>query len=147
MSAAADDPILFHASCVALHGKGCLITGASGKGKSALALQLMALGADLVADDRTELRRAGARLRATCPAAIQGRIEARGVGILDVPFRPECDVVLIVDLDRRETDRLPHPHEAMILGLARPALHDPAMPHFPAAIMAYLQGLTVPDAT
>jgi len=43
-----------HASCVAVDGKGLLITGASGSGKSALALQLMAFGAHLIADDRVK---------------------------------------------------------------------------------------------
>ena len=43
-----------HASCIAVHGRGVLILGPSGAGKSSLALQLMALGADLVADDMIE---------------------------------------------------------------------------------------------
>ena len=47
--------LIMHASCVAVQGKGVLILGPSGAGKSSLALQLMALGADLVADDRTEI--------------------------------------------------------------------------------------------
>ena len=46
---------ILNASCVAWQGRGALILGRSGAGKSALALQLMALGADLVSDDRTEL--------------------------------------------------------------------------------------------
>lgn len=53
------DRTILHASCVALDGRGLLILGPSGSGKSALALELMALGADLVADDRTEIEGQG----------------------------------------------------------------------------------------
>ena len=49
--------INLHASAVALDGRGALLLGASGAGKSGLALRLMALGARLVADDRVLLRR------------------------------------------------------------------------------------------
>ena len=71
-----------HASCVALNGRGLLIIGPSGSGKSALALQLMASGAKLVSDDRTDVTRSNDRLIACSPAVLSGMIEARGVGIL-----------------------------------------------------------------
>ncbi len=64
-----------HASCVAYGGRGVLILGASGRGKSALALRLMALGAVLVADDRTDLCREGDSVMARAPDAIKGMIE------------------------------------------------------------------------
>jgi len=76
------DHTTLHASCVALQDKGLLILGPSGSGKSALALQLMALGAVLVADDYTDLVRCDDRVIARCPAALRGLIEARGIGIL-----------------------------------------------------------------
>ena len=57
--------------------------GPSGAGKSALALQLLALGAELVADDRTDIIRQGDHLIADVPQAIAGMIEARGMGILE----------------------------------------------------------------
>ena len=64
-------------------GAALLILGASGRGKSALALGLMAAGATLVADDRTHLHaRRRRQLVASAPAAIAGLIEARGIGIL-----------------------------------------------------------------
>ncbi|MDA3887407.1 MAG: serine kinase, partial [Allgaiera sp.] len=60
---------ILHASCVALDGRGVLILGPSGAGKSGLALQLMALGARLVADDRTRLNPRAGRLIARAPSA------------------------------------------------------------------------------
>ncbi|MFL4469945.1 HPr kinase/phosphorylase [Tateyamaria armeniaca] len=61
-----------HATSVAFEGKGVLITGASGRGKSSLALQLMALGCTLVSDDQTELIRKDNAIWAAAPAPIRG---------------------------------------------------------------------------
>ncbi|PIY73077.1 MAG: serine kinase, partial [Rhodobacterales bacterium CG_4_10_14_0_8_um_filter_70_9] len=78
-----------HASCVAwaVAGKarGLLILGASGAGKSALALELIALGAALVADDQVALRRVGEAVVAAPPPPLAGLIEARGLGLLRMP--------------------------------------------------------------
>jgi hypothetical protein len=62
-----------------------LIGGRSGAGKSDLALRLIDRGASLVSDDYTELRRVGGRVLARAPAEIAGKIEVRGLGILDLP--------------------------------------------------------------
>src|SRR5262245_61986603 len=78
-------PLLVHGSAVAWGGRGLLILGASGRGKSALALALTATGAALVADDRVEIVRRGRALVARAPAALAGLVEARGIGILPVP--------------------------------------------------------------
>jgi HPr kinase/phosphorylase len=119
--------------------RGVLITGASGSGKSALALALMALGARLVADDRVLLQPRDGRLIATCPAPLSGLIEARGVGLLRAATLAEADLALIVDLDRHETERLPHPHRQNIAGVSLPCLHKVEQPYFPAAILQYLK--------
>ena len=73
-----------HASCVLVQTVGVLIIGASGTGKSALALRLIGLGGKLVADDRTILTYHKNQIIATCPATIKGKIEARGVGIINL---------------------------------------------------------------
>ena len=46
-----NDPILVHATAVAIEGEAVLLRGASGAGKSDLALRLIDGGARLVADD------------------------------------------------------------------------------------------------
>jgi HPr kinase/phosphorylase len=128
-----------HASTVAVQGRAALIRGGSGSGKSGLALQLMALGADLVADDRTLIRRDGAGLSADAPRAIRGRIEARGIGLLNAPAAGPAQVVLIVDMDREEEARLPPPRHEDLLGVSLPVTRKIGGAHFPAAIMTYLR--------
>lgn len=128
-----------HASCVAVDGRAALILGAAGRGKSGLALRLVALGAGLVADDRTRLWRAGGRVMADAPDTIRGRIEARGLGLLRLPAVGPCALALVADLDREETERLPPLRETRIMGAALPLVHGSAQAHFPAAILLYLR--------
>lgn len=132
--------LILHASCVAVAGKGVLITGPSGSGKSALALQLMAYGATLVADDRTAVHISQDQIIAMPPAAIQGMIEARYVGLLHVPHLAQVPVTLAVDMAQLETQRLPDPHSMTVLDIPLPCLHKVNAPYFPAAILAYMQG-------
>jgi len=112
-----------HATCVEIDGVGVLLRGASGSGKSDLALRLIDGGARLVADDRTDLAVEGGRLFASCPAPLAGRIEARGVGIGPVPSQPRAWVRLAVDLVAPEAvERLPEPATSLIAGVAIPLL-------------------------
>ena len=69
-----------HGSAVAFAGRGVLILGGAGTGKSALALALIGRGAALVADDRVEIERRGGALIASAPAALAGLIE-----VVEVP--------------------------------------------------------------
>ncbi len=118
-----------HASCVLVGAAGILIRGASGAGKSRLALELMedarARGqfAALVADDRVHLEAASGRLVAHAPAAIAGRIEARGLGIVAVRHVRSAVVRLVVDLTATP-DRMPAPEAAVadVEGVRLPAL-------------------------
>jgi HPr kinase/phosphorylase len=122
-------PLVLHASCVAMDGAGeiraVLILGRSGAGKSALALELMSRGARLVADDRTLVVRRGGALIASCPPAISGLIEARGIGLIRVPPLARARVALAVDLDEGEGDRLPPPRRMDLLGVALPRILGP----------------------
>ena len=115
--------ILVHGTTVAVAGRGVLIRGASGRGKSDLALRLIDGGARLVADDQTRLARRGDHLLADAPAPIAGLIEARGLGILRLPHGP-APLALVVDLvaDPAEIERLPAPETAEWLGVTLPRL-------------------------
>lgn len=90
---------IVHASCVSIGGRGVLLAGRSGAGKSDLALRLIDRGAALVSDDYTELRRVGGRLLARAPAAISGKIEIRGVGLIALKPAADVPVCLYADLD------------------------------------------------
>lgn len=123
-----------------LNGQGLLILGAAGSGKSALALQLLALGAKLVADDRTEIALTPQGLMACCPVAILGLVEARGIGILRVDPCRETRIKLVVDLDKIEDSRLPPQRKHLILGQSLDLVLASQSAHFPAALMCYLDG-------
>ena len=133
-------PIVLHASAVAIGRSGLLITGPSGSGKSSLALELMALGAMLVADDRVLVTsRSGGGILMTAPEALAGLIEARGVGLLKAPFRP-ARLMAVVDLSTVETQRLPDRHETVIANEVFPTLRKVESANFPAMLVAYLKG-------
>ena len=132
--------LILHASCVAMQGRGLLILGPSGSGKSGLALQLLGLGADLVADDQTELAFEDGQLVACCPVMLRGLIEARGVGILRAPSVDSAAVHLVADLSQTETERLP-PHRSMdILNARVDLVLGSSSPHFGSALLRYLIG-------
>jgi HPr kinase/phosphorylase len=131
--------VTLHATCVAVDGKGLLILGPSGAGKSSLALQMMGLGARLVADDRVDLVRRDDALIATCPAPLRGLIDARGLGILRADPAPEAQVVLIADLARPPADRLPMPETLLLHGCEIDLVRAAPGAHFPAALLHYLR--------
>lgn len=108
-----------HATCVALGGAAVLLRGPSGAGKSDLALRLIDAGARLVADDQVELAAERGRLIARAPAAIAGKMEVRGVGIVPAPALAEAPVALIADLVASgAAERLPDPAAETILGIS-----------------------------
>jgi serine kinase of HPr protein (carbohydrate metabolism regulator) len=123
---------LVHGTCVALGRRGALLRGSPGAGKSDLALRFMALPDDgalqprLVADDQV-LVTAGAdgKLLASPPQTIAGKIEVRGLGIMEVPFLAQAELVLVCDLvGGKDVPRMPIDAEAqtVIAGLPVPTL-------------------------
>lgn len=117
-----------HASCVARGGSAVLLAGASGRGKSDLALRLMDRGAMLVSDDYTDVRNDGGRLIARAPDRIAGQMEVRGIGLVSFPHVSDIPVSLFVDLDG-EPERMPEASKREIAGVSLPALAlDPREP-------------------
>lgn len=130
---------ILHASAVSVENRALLILGPSGAGKSGLALNLMALGAKLIADDRTVVTLRDGHPFASCPDTIRGQIEARGIGILAADPAPSAPIVLAVDLGQLEAERMPPVRHIALLGYKVPLLHKPEIGHFPAALMQYLK--------
>lgn len=135
--------VRLHATAVAIVAGGgwhaVLLTGASGRGKSDLALRLIDRGAVLVADDQVELRGCGDRLLAAPPPAIAGRLEVRGVGIVTVPHRAGVPVALLVDLDLAP-ERMPEAASRMLAGYPVPCLG--LDPHVASAPLKVERALT-----
>ena len=130
---------------------GILIRGASGCGKSGLALALLRIGAAsgqfarLVGDDRIGLAAAGGRLVAQAHPAIAGQVERRGFGIARMPAETRTVVRLVIDFQARgtKTARLPEPQDEVtqIAGVALPRITLPPQPGLQEASHAILAWL------
>lgn len=135
-------PEMIHGTAVAfdLDGSwtGFLITGRSGSGKSELALELIGLGARLVSDDQTELRREGAQIRLSAPPALRGLIELRQLGILRIDPVDSAALAALVDLDELEAERLPQCHVTDIQGVSVPRLRRASGRAFAVGLKYYL---------
>lgn len=116
-----------HASTVARNGRAVLISGASGSGKSDLALRLIDSGYSLVSDDQTIVKRDGDRLLASAPPTIAGKLEVRGLGIVELEPVSDIPVALIIELTS-EVQRLPDDgRERLILGVKLPVVSIDAL--------------------
>jgi serine kinase of HPr protein (carbohydrate metabolism regulator) len=120
-------PDTIHASTVAKDGRAVLISGASGSGKSDLALRLLDRGFSLVSDDQTHVRREGDRLIASPPATIAGKLEIRGIGIVEMDNLTDIPVALLVELTS-DIQRMPDDsRERPILRVPLPLIGIDAM--------------------
>ena len=114
--------LVVHASCVDVNGSGVLIVGRSGSGKSSLAINLLALGSKLVADDQCELVRKNNSFRISKPASLPKSIEIRGVGLVSVPMVKETSLDWVVNMDEVEKERMPTPQFTEIGGFRVPTV-------------------------
>ena len=116
-----------HGTSVARDGRAVLLTGPSGSGKSDLALRLIDRGFRLVSDDQTILSRAGDRLTASAPTQIRGKMEIRGLGIVEMETDSDVPLALIVELTS-EIERIPaEGRTRRILGHSLPVVRIDAM--------------------
>ena len=72
-----------HGVLMNVFGKGVLIIGESGMGKSEVALELILRGHALIADDRVDISRVKDAIWGTAPYLLKGMLEIRGIGIID----------------------------------------------------------------
>jgi serine kinase of HPr protein (carbohydrate metabolism regulator) len=134
---------LVHGTCVALGRSAALLRGPSGSGKSDLALRFLFLARrgpaaleppTLVADDQVRIQRDGLRLLVEAPAALRGKLEVRGLGIVEMKSAAEAELVLVVDLVAAgEVERMPDADATVsLLGLdvaaIRLAAAEPSAP-------------------
>src|SRR3546814_13498541 len=99
-----------------------MIEGRSGSGKSDLALRLIDRGAKLVSDDYTIVRRKGKMLLASPPENIAGKIEVRGIGLVEMTHISDVPVALVVQLFD-VVDRMPPTPELRVMaGISIPVM-------------------------
>jgi HPr kinase/phosphorylase len=123
---------LVHGTCVAFGRRAVLLRGEPGAGKSDLAFRFLALPPHddarpmLVADDQVFVAAdENGALIASPPPALAGKIEVRGIGIVELPFLRQVALHLVCDLvEAEDVPRMaPEPWERTeIAGIALPAL-------------------------
>ena len=130
-----------HGSLVDVYGIGILLTGRSGIGKSEVALDLVARGHRLIADDVVNIeRRTGGVLIGMENETLRHNMEIRGVGIIDIQAifgirgirsqkRIEAQVELIDWDDSQKYERLGLDEaKVTILGQQLPLIRLPIYP-------------------
>lgn len=142
----------FHASAVQVGEIAVLIRGASGSGKSRLALDLILAGrarqipaATLIGDDRICLEADGDRLMARAFPELAGLIEVRGLGLRRCEHVEAAAVGLVVDLAAFDAARLP-PIEALIVCIGGVTLPRLPVAAGEAALPLVIAALIWPDA-
>ena len=73
-----------HGGLLSIYGKGVLIRGESGMGKSEIALELIKRGHLLVADDRVDCYRIHNKIVGKAPELLREMLEIRGIGVINV---------------------------------------------------------------
>ncbi len=115
---------LLHGTCIAFGSTGVLLRGASGAGKSDLALRLIGrrdLDVRLVADDQISLSQRAGGLWASAPDRIAGMMEVRGVGLVQMDYVAEAELRLVLDLSPPgDVPRLPEAATCTIDGIQLP---------------------------
>lgn len=130
-------PGLVHASCVDWNGRGLLILGPSGSGKSSLAADLISRGAVLVSDDQTMLVDEDGPVARPAPR-LEGLIELRGFGIAKRAYSDRTKLRLVVDLAKEATIRLPGPQFATLCGYKTPLIAGQSVPNMAASLSVFL---------
>ena len=140
---------LLHGTAVAIGGKGLLLLGRPGCGKSDLALRLIDRGALLIGDDQVRLMRSGETITLSGAAEFAGRMEVRGLDIVAMPHVAVAPFCLAVQCDALP-ERLPGPDHRRWLGLPVPSMRlaalEPSAPIKAEMALRMATGATVDGA-
>ena len=102
-----DNSKIMHATSVDIDGKGVVILGKSGTGKSNLAVKLISMGAKLISDDQTKFKLKENTIIISKPETTPNLIEVRGIGLIKVPFVVSAKLFCFVKITNLELKRLP----------------------------------------
>ena len=101
-----------HGGLLSIYGKGVLIRGESGMGKSEIALELIKRGHLLVADDRVDCYRIHNKIVGKAPELLREMLEIRGIGVINVSrmfgvssVLPKAEINFQVNLDPWKADQ------------------------------------------
>lgn len=112
----------YQATCVAIGGRGVLIEGEPGSGKSSLALALLDRGAELVGDDSLLIEARDGRLWAHPHPATRGLLEVRNLGLLPQPVLEEAAIALALRLDETAPRFIDTAESCSILSVSLPQI-------------------------
>lgn len=134
-------PATLHATAISAHGQALVICGPSGAGKTSLAFQMLALGADLISDDLVTLEAldTGIIARHPNPANILHGIEARGFAVLRAEPSPGAQLGALIDLSKTSVRRVPKVQTRKLGDCDIPIFNKVDTPAFPAILMHYLR--------
>lgn len=114
-----------HATLVTFSGKGVLLRGMSGCGKSDLAFRLIEnCKAKLVADDVVDIYAENNVVFGKVCNNLEGLLEVRGIGIAKYDYEPATAICLVVDLvkDENSVERLPVAEYTELAGIKVPCI-------------------------
>jgi len=121
-----------HCNVVEIAGKGILIEGPAGSGKTSLALGLVdaarqrGIDAHFVADDQALLEVEDGRIVARTPPSIAGLAEIRGHGIVRLAHRSRSTIGLVLAMVEDDgLERMPEQVTTFVLGIELPAIAVP----------------------
>ena len=107
---------ILHASSVEIDGKGVVILGKSGSGKSNLAIKLISMGAKLISDDQTYFKLKDNKIIISKPKTTPNFIEARGIGLIKTPMVMSAKLFCFVNITNIELERLPYEEKKYCFG-------------------------------
>ena len=116
MKISKDNTKILHASSIDIDGKGVVILGKSGSGKSNLAIKLISMGAKLISDDQTYFKLKDNKIIISKPKTTPNFIEARGIGLIKTPMVMSAKLFCFVNITNIELERLPYEEKKYCFG-------------------------------